>query len=103
MQSTLNKPRVHEVILLLESLFKEFRILHDYKEVIAVSPKPEVLTSIGKKHSNLREEAQDYLVDNGKAVPKPHSGERTIIQRNDGMPMTSRLFLLLINTKWKDS
>src|ERR1700683_1628481 len=71
MQSTLKKPRVHEVILLLEGLFKESRILHDYMEVIAVSPKPEVLASIGKKLSNLKEEARDYLVDNGMAVPKP--------------------------------
>ena len=69
-RSTLKKPRVHEVILLLKGLFEEFRILHDYTEVIMVSPKPEVLTSIGKKLSNLREEAWDYLVDNGLAVPK---------------------------------
>ena len=64
-------PRVHEVILLLKSLFEEFRVLHDYMEVMVVSLKPEVLASIGKKLSNLREEAQDYLVDNGLAVPKP--------------------------------
>jgi hypothetical protein len=30
-----------------------------------------VLTSVGKKLSQLREEAQDYLVGNGMAVPKP--------------------------------
>jgi hypothetical protein len=34
-------------------------------------PKPEVLASIRKKLSNLREEAWDYLVENGMAIPKP--------------------------------
>jgi hypothetical protein len=47
--STLKKPRIYKVILLLESLFKEFRILHDFVEIKALSPKPKVLTSITKK------------------------------------------------------
>src|ERR1700683_1499652 len=51
-QSTLKKPRVHEVILLLEGLFEESRILHDYMEIRALSPKPEVFASIAKKLSN---------------------------------------------------
>jgi hypothetical protein len=58
----LKKPRILEVILLLENLFEEIK---------ALAPKPEVLTSIGKKLSNLREEAREYLVGNGMAVPKP--------------------------------
>jgi hypothetical protein len=53
----LKKPRILEVILLLENLFEEIRILHNYEEIKALSPKPKVLASIGKKHSNLREEA----------------------------------------------
>jgi hypothetical protein len=53
----LRKPRILEVILLLENLFEEIRILHDYEEIKALSPKPKVLTSIGKKLLNLREEA----------------------------------------------
>jgi len=61
-QAILKKPRILEVILLLENLFKEIK---------ALAPKPEVLASIGKKLSNLREEARDYLVGNGMAVPKP--------------------------------
>jgi len=70
-RTILRRPRIFEVISLLENLFEEFRILHDYEEVKALSPKPKVFTSIGKKLSNLREEAQDYLVGNGMAVPKP--------------------------------
>jgi hypothetical protein len=65
----LKKPRIYEVIL-LENLFKEFWILHDYVEIKALSPKPEVLTSITKKLSKLRDEVQDYLVENGLAVPR---------------------------------
>jgi hypothetical protein len=53
----LKKPRIYEVILLLENLFEEFRILHDFVENKALSPKPEVLTSITKKLSKLRDEA----------------------------------------------
>ena len=70
-RSTLKKPRIHEVVLLLDGLFEEFRILHDFVEIKAMSPKPEVLASITKKLSKLREEARDYLVENGSAVPKP--------------------------------
>src|SRR6202050_3248527 len=76
MRSTLKKPRIHEVILLLENLFKEFRILHDFVAVKALSPKPEILVSITKKLSKLREEARDYLVENGLAVPKPPLWEK---------------------------
>ena len=68
---TLKKPRIHEVIILLESLFKEIRILHDLVEIRALSPKPEVLASITKKLSMLRNEARDYLVENASAVSKP--------------------------------
>jgi hypothetical protein len=45
--------------------------LHNFVEIKALSPKPEVLASIAKKLSNLREEARDYLVENGLAIPKP--------------------------------
>ena len=69
-RSTLKKPRIHEVVLLLDGLFEEFQILHDFVEIKAMSPKPEVLASITKKLSKLREEARDYLVENGSAVPK---------------------------------
>jgi hypothetical protein len=56
-QSILKKPRIHEVSTLLENLSEEFRTLHDFVDVKALSPKPEVLASIAKKLSNLREEA----------------------------------------------
>ena len=68
--STLKKPRIYKVILLLKNLFEEFWILHDFVEIKAMSPKPEVLASITKKLSKLRDEAWDYLVENGSAVPK---------------------------------
>src|SRR6202050_5535549 len=68
---TLKKPRIHEIVILLESLFKEIRILHDAVEIRVLSPKPEVLASITKKLSMLRNEARDYLVENASAVPKP--------------------------------
>ena len=35
-----------------------------------MSPKPDVLAFITKKLSMLRDEARDYLVENGLAVPK---------------------------------
>ena len=70
-QSTLKKPRIQKVILLLESLFEEFRILHNFVEIKALSPKPDVLASITKKLSKLREEAGDYLVENGSAIHNP--------------------------------
>jgi len=40
---TLKNPRILKVILLLENLFKEIRILHDYEEIKALLHKPEVL------------------------------------------------------------
>jgi hypothetical protein len=40
----LRKPRVHEVILLLESLFKRFRVIHNFEEIKALAPDPNVLT-----------------------------------------------------------
>jgi hypothetical protein len=48
---------MYKVILLLKNLFKEFQILHNFVEIEAISSKPEVLTSITKKLSKLREEA----------------------------------------------
>jgi len=68
-QSILEKPRIHEVILPLENLFKKFRTLHHFVEIQVISPKPVVFACITKKHSNLREEAQDSLVKNVLAVP----------------------------------
>ena len=56
-QAILKKPRILKVIPPLETLFEEIRILHDYEEIKALAPKPEILASIGKKLSNMREEA----------------------------------------------
>src|ERR1700676_2113171 len=82
MRSTLKKPRIHEVILLLENLFEEFRILHDFVAVKALSPKPEILVSIAEKLSKLREEARAYLAGMGRLSLKCHSGERITTLRN---------------------
>ena len=67
----LRKPRIHEVIAQLEDFFENFRVVHDFKEIKGISPNPDVLASIGKKLTLLREEAGDYLVEQGMAIPRP--------------------------------
>ena len=67
----LRKPWVHEFILLLENHFERFRVVHDFEEIKALPPDPDVFTSLRKKLSQLREEARDYLVGNGMAVFTP--------------------------------
>ena len=66
----LRKPRIHEVIVQLEDFFKNFRVVHNFKDIKGVAPNLDVLTSIGKKPL-LREEAGDYLVEQGMAIPRP--------------------------------
>jgi hypothetical protein len=67
----LRKPKVHEVILLLENLFERFRVVHNFEEIKALAPDLDVLATLREKLSQLREEARDYLVGNGMAVHKP--------------------------------
>ena len=64
----LRKPRICEVIVQLEDFFKNFRVVHDFEDIKGVAPNPDVLTSIGKKLTLLREEAGDYLVEQGVFV-----------------------------------
>ena len=64
----LRKPRIHEVIIQLEDFFENFRVVHDFKDIKGVAPNPDVLASIGKKLTLLREEAGDYLVEQGMAI-----------------------------------
>ena len=59
----LRKPRIHKVILQLEDFFKNFRVVHNFKDIKGVAPNLDVLASIGKKLSLLREEAGDCLVE----------------------------------------
>ena len=66
----LRKPRIHEVNAQLEDSFKNFRVVHDFEEIKGVAPNPDVLSSIGKKLTLLREEAGDYLVEQGMAIPR---------------------------------
>ena len=68
---TLKKPRIHEVILLLEYYFENFGVIHDFNEIKDVAPNPDVLTSIRKKLQFLREEVGDCLVGNGMALSRP--------------------------------
>ena len=68
--SILKHPRFQEVIMELEELFSEFRVLHDFTEVMGISLKEHHLNSISKKLSALRAEMKDYLVAEGLAVPK---------------------------------
>ena len=64
-------PRIHEVIAQLEDFFDNFRVVHDFKDIKGVAPNLDVLASIGKKLTLLREEAGDYLVEQGMAIPRP--------------------------------
>ena len=66
----LRKPRIHEVIVQLEDLFENFKVVHDFEDIKGVAPNPDVLASIGKKLTLLREEARDYLVEQGMAIPR---------------------------------
>ena len=78
----LRKPRIHEVILQLEDFFENFRVVHDFKDIKGVAPNPDVLTSIGKKLTLLREEAGDYLVEQGIAIPRPpHWGKNNDLEQ----------------------
>ena len=45
--------------------------MHNFEEIKGVAPNPDVLASIGKKLTLLREEAGDYLVEQGMAIPGP--------------------------------
>ena len=58
----LRKPRIFEAILELETLFEEFRILHDFSEVKAATIKLGIFFSLTTKLTCLREEASDYLL-----------------------------------------
>ena len=51
----LRKPRIHEVILQLENFFENFRVVHDFEDIEGVAPNLDVLASIGKKLTLLRE------------------------------------------------
>ena len=45
--------------------------MHNFEDINGVAPNPDVLASIGKKLTQLREEAGDYLVEQGMAIPRP--------------------------------
>ena len=64
----LRKPRIHKVIIQLKDFFENFRVVHDFKDIKGVAPNPDMLASIGKKLTLLREEAGDYLVEQGMAI-----------------------------------
>ena len=87
----LKKPRIHEVIIQLEDFFENFRVVHNFKDIKGVAPNPDVLTSIGKRLTLLREDiwwnkewqSLDCLI-----------WERIMIQNNGGILMTSIFFAL---------
>ena len=68
-RTILRKPRIHEVIAQLEDFFENFRVVHDFEEIKDIAPNLDVLASIGKKLTLLMEEAGDYLVEQGMAIP----------------------------------
>ena len=57
----LMKPRIHEVIIQLEDFFENFRVVHDFEDIKGVAPNLDVLASIGKKLTLLREDAGERL------------------------------------------
>ena len=68
-RTILRKPRIHKVIVQLEDFFENFRVVYNFEDVKGVAPNPDVLASIGKKITIFREEAGDYLVEQGMAIP----------------------------------
>ena len=66
--TVLRKPRIHEVIVQLEDFFEDFRVVHDFEDIKCVALNLDVLASIGNKLTLLREEAGDYLVEQGVFV-----------------------------------
>jgi hypothetical protein len=67
----MKKTKINEVLEDLENLFSEFQVLHDSVEVLAASPKPELITQVGRRLTALREEFKYSFVAEGLAVPKP--------------------------------
>ena len=65
----LRKPRIHEVIIQLEDFFENLRVVHNFEDIKGVAPNLDMLASIGKKLTLLREEAGDYLVQQAMAIP----------------------------------
>jgi hypothetical protein len=59
----LKKTRIHKVIFQFEDFIENFRVVHDFENIKGVAPNLDVLTSIGKKLIQFREEAADYLVE----------------------------------------
>ena len=70
-RTILRKPSIHKVIIQLEDFFENFRVVHDFEDIKSVAPNLDVLASIGKKLTLLREEAGDYLVEQGMAILRP--------------------------------
>ena len=54
-RTILRKPRIYEVILQLEDFFENFMVVHDFEDIKGVAPNLDVLASIGKKLTLLRE------------------------------------------------
>ena len=80
-RTILRKPRIDEVIIQLEDFFKNFRVVYNFEDIKGVAPNPDVLASIGKKLTLLREEAGDYLVEQGMTIPRlPHWGKNNNLE-----------------------
>ena len=72
--------------------------MHDLEDIKGVAPNPDVLTSIGKKLTLLREEAGDYLEEQGMAFLDHLIGERIMIQNNGGILTILKSFALPTGT-----
>ena len=69
-QTILRKPRAHEVILLLEILFKRFKVINNFEEIKTLAPDWMCSPSSGNNTLNLKRRLETP-VGNSMAVPKP--------------------------------
>ena len=67
----LRKKRINEAVDQLNLLLTEFKILHNGDYILAASIQPKIFDLLTNKLTDLRGEAVDFLLYQGKAIPKP--------------------------------
>ena len=67
----LRKKRINEAVNQLNLLLTEFKILHNGDYILAASIQPKIFDLLTNKLTDLRGEAADFLLYQGKAIPKP--------------------------------
>src|ERR1700722_4110417 len=67
----LRKKRINEAVNQLNLLLTEFKILHNGDYILAASIQPKISDLLTNKLTDLRGEAADFLLYQGKAILKP--------------------------------